>query len=265
MRLTIIWIISIVFTLTVVIYQRLTGPTYPVKISYNELKFKLPRSSSVDIDCKINIPGNSMFDAARVLWKYYPGDYSYDTLPLSLNGDKWEAVLPVQPPAGKLQYYIELEANGKITFDTSQSPVVIRFKGAVPSWALLPHIFFMFAATLLSIAALFMVIFNTGNYKLIATLTLAGIAIGGMIFGPIVQKFAFGHYWTGFPFGYDLTDNKTLLVFIIWAIAVFANLKAKRKWWIVAATLAMIAINSIPHSTMGSELNRNSGKVETSK
>ncbi len=265
MKLSIIWVISIVFTLTIVIYQRVTGPTYPVRISHNELNFKLPRTSSVDQDCKISIPGSSMFDAAYVLWKYYPGKYSFDTLPLSFNGENWEAVLPVQPPAGKLQYQVEFVQNGKVVLETSQTPVVIRFKGAVPSWALFLHIFFMFGATLLSIVALFMVLFNAGNFNLIARLTLAGIFFGGMILGPIVQKFAFGHYWTGFPFGYDLTDNKTLLAFIVWSIAVLANRKSQRKWWIVAATIAMLTINAIPHSTMGSELNRDSGKVETSK
>lgn len=265
MRLTIIWVISMVFTLTVVVYQRITGPTYPVSIASNDLKFKLPRSSSVDTDCKVVIPGNEMFDKASVLWKYFPGDYGFDTLPLSLNGDNWEAVLPVQPPAGKLLYYIQLSKNEEVVFETEKKPTVIRFKGAVPSWALIPHILFMFAATLLSAVALFMILFKTGNYNLIALLTLISILVGGLIFGPIVQKFAFGHYWTGFPFGYDLTDNKTLIAFAMWCTAVFANFKTNRKWWIVAATIAMIGINSIPHSTMGSELNRESGKVETSR
>ena len=44
-------------------------------------------------------------------------------------------------------------------------------------------------------------------------------AIGGMILGPIVQKYAFGEYWTGFPYGGDFTDNKMLIMWLAWAIA----------------------------------------------
>ena len=37
-----------------------------------------------------------------------------------------------------------------------------------------------------------------------------------------VQKAAFGAYWTGFPFGYDLTDNKTVLMWLAWVLAALA-------------------------------------------
>jgi hypothetical protein len=49
-----------------------------------------------------------------------------------------------------------------------------------------------------------------------------------MILGPVVQKFAFGEYWTGFPFGTDLTDNKTLIAFIGWIIALVAVFKSEK-------------------------------------
>ena len=37
------------------------------------------------------------------------------------------------------------------------------------------------------------------------------LAVGGFILGPLVQNYAFGELWTGVPFGWDLTDNKTLI------------------------------------------------------
>ena len=42
---------------------------------------------------------------------------------------------------------------------------------------------------------------------------------GGFILGPLVQKFAFGEYWTGWPFGGDWTDNKTLAALVAWLVA----------------------------------------------
>ncbi len=76
-----------------------------------------------------------------------------------------------------------------------------------------------------------------------------------MILGPIVQKYAFGEFWTGFPNGTDLTDNKTLIAFIGWLLALFAVVKEKKqKFWVGFATLLMFVVFLIPHSVMGSEL-----------
>ena len=93
------------------------------------------------------------------------------------------------------------------------------------------------------------------NIKTYVYLTFAFLFIGGMILGPVVQKYAFDAYWTGFPFGKDLTDNKTLIAMISWVIAIFALLKNKRaRGWIFAASLITLIIYLIPHSMMGSEL-----------
>ena len=48
-----------------------------------------------------------------------------------------------------------------------------------------------------------------------------------MILGPIVQYYAFGDLWTGIPFGWDLTDNKTLIALIFWILAVVNEQKER--------------------------------------
>ncbi len=58
--------------------------------------------------------------------------------------------------------------------------------------------------------------------------TLFLFIAGGMILGPLVQYFAFGELWTGIPFGWDLTDNKTLIALIFWILAVVMNRKKDR-------------------------------------
>ncbi|MDZ7744022.1 MAG: hypothetical protein U5Q03_20390 [Bacteroidota bacterium] len=76
-----------------------------------------------------------------------------------------------------------------------------------------------------------------------------------MILGPIVQKYAFDVYWAGWPFGHDLTDNKTLVSFIFWLIAVFVLRKnPENRTWPIIASVVLIAIYLIPHSVLGSEL-----------
>jgi hypothetical protein len=101
--------------------------------------------------------------------------------------------------------------------------------------------------------------FNQGKkFKSLTLLTFIFVIIGGFIFGPIVQKYAFGAFWTGFPFGHDLTDNKILIGFIGWLLALVALYKFKNpKRWIVFASILMFIIFLIPHSLLGSELDYN--------
>ena len=77
---------------------------------------------------------------------------------------------------------------------------------------------------------------------------------GGMILGPLVQYYAFGDLWTGIPFGWDLTDNKTLIALIFWILAVIMNRKKERPLYTVLAAVVLLLVFSIPHSLFGSEL-----------
>ena len=53
------WVIAVVFTLSLVIYQRATGPTYPLKgtltVGAEEVKFKLLRSHDTGIDAPVKL------------------------------------------------------------------------------------------------------------------------------------------------------------------------------------------------------------------
>jgi hypothetical protein len=76
-----------------------------------------------------------------------------------------------------------------------------------------------------------------------------------------VQKFAFGDLWTGVPFGWDLTDNKTLIAVLFWLIAVIMNRKKERPVYMVLAAVVLLVVFSIPHSLFGSELDYGTGQV----
>ena len=85
--------------------------------------------------------------------------------------------------------------------------------------------------------------------------TLGMLALGGLVLGPLVQKAAFGAYWTGWPFGHDLTDNKMAVAVLAWAIAAL-GMRAGRsgRVAILAAFAVTLVVFAIPHSTWGSEL-----------
>jgi hypothetical protein len=133
--------------------------------------------------------------------------------------------------------------------------IVTRFKGDVPPAMLIPHVIFMFLGMLISARAGLEALAGRRRISLYAILAAALIFLGGMIFGPIVQKYAFGAYWTGFPLGYDLTDNKTLISMIMWVIALAAVWRGSRiRLWVFAASAVTLIIFMIPHSLHGSEL-----------
>ena len=165
------------------------------------------------------------------------------------------AHLPEQPTAGKLAYKVFLSYGEKAVSLSGEQPVVIRFKDVVPDIILLPHIFVMFLAMLLSTRAGLEALRKDSNPRKLVLWTTGTMFIGGLILGPLVQKFAFGEWWTGFPFGIDLTDNKTLIAMVVWVIALIAGRKNKpARGWVIAASLVTLIIFLIPHSLLGSEL-----------
>ena len=98
-------------------------------------------------------------------------------------------------------------------------------------------------------------------YKKYGILTLILFSVGGMVLGPIVQYYAFGDLWTGIPFGWDLTDNKTLIALIFWILAVFMNRKQERPLYTALAAFVLLLVFSIPHSLFGSQLDYSTGQV----
>ena len=120
------------------------------------------------------------------------------------------------------------------------------------------------AAMLFAVYTLLLVI-TRKKYKGLLIITAVTLFIGGFILGPLVQHVAFGPWWTGFPFGTDLTDNKTLISFLFF-IAALATLKWKHNKWMVAlAVLVMLAVFTIPHSKNGSEYDYAAQELSTGK
>ena len=251
MKKTVYWLLAIIITLVLSIYQRMTGPTYPkrltVELNGERYKIKLPRSG-VQHDEMVTLKGIPSDVSSQLHYRRYPTTNDYTTVDFVWKDSMWQAALPVQPVAGKLQYYITV--GGKDY--AADEPVVIRFRNDVPAGILVPHILLMFAAMLFAVYT-FLLVITRKEYSRWLKITVGTLFVGGFILGPLVQHAAFGPWWAGFPYGTDLTDNKTLISFLFFIVAL-ATLKWKYNKWVVAlAVLVMIAIFSIPHSTYGSE------------
>lgn len=249
---------SLVFTLAIAVYQRMTGPTYPVRgkveISGQKIPFKLIRTydGADDAPVKIVVPDTSI--RGEVKLRRFKSYDSWHIAPMVRSGDTLTGFLPHQAPAGKIMYEVTL-IKGDQRYVLNDHAAVLRYKGLVPGYVLVPHIFFIFLAMLFSTFTGLMVLFKGRHTYIYAWITLVTLLLGGMILGPIVQKFSFDAYWTGWPFGTDLTDNKSLVAFIFWLIAVVVMHKNREnRIWPIIASIILLAVFLIPHSVLGSEI-----------
>lgn len=261
LKSTLLWVLSIVITLASAIYQKKTGPTYPISgkviLNNQEISYKLIRTAENDKDAEISVVVPDQSVTATIEFRRYK---SYDTLTalqMTRAGDKLVFMMPKQPAAGKMEYKIMLTSGSEqVILDASDNkPVVMRFKGPVPLYYLLPHIVLMFLGLLFSTRTAIEALTKGARTYRLAIWTLIFLIPGGLILGPIVQKYAFGAYWTGWPFGHDLTDNKTLVMVLVWAFAAFKLRKdPSNKTWPVLAAIAVLIVYLIPHSMLGSEI-----------
>ncbi len=122
----------------------------------------------------------------------------------------------------------------------------------------------MFVGMLWSTRAGIEALSPNGRTRHLTLWTTVILTVGGLILGPIVQKYAFGALWTGVPFGWDLTDNKTLIASLGWvAVLIRQRRQPFPRYWILAAAILLLIVFLIPHSIMGSRLDYASGQVTT--
>jgi len=257
LKSTLIWFFAIVFTLASAVYQKMTGPTYPVRghaeIGGQQVKYRLIRSYDLSDDAKVTVLVPDTGVKGEIRLRRFKSMDNWQTYVMLRHGDTLTGALPHQAPAGKVMYEVTL-IKGDQRVLLNDHPAVLRYTGYVPRYILFPHILFMFMAMLFSTLTGLLVIFRGKNSYIYAWITVISVGIGGLILGPVVQKFAFDAYWTGWPFGHDLTDNKSIIAFIFWIIALVAMKKNREnKLWPVVASVVLLVVFLIPHSVLGSE------------
>jgi len=174
---------------------------------------------------------------------------------MAREGDRLVFSIPRQPAAGKVSYHITLWDDSGHKYPLTGEPIIIRFKDPVPATLLIPHIIIIFAAMLFSMRTGIEAFLKRGNLPLLAFWTAVLMFIGGLIFGPLVQKYAFGAFYTGWPSGHDLTDTKTAIAFLLWLVAaLYPSKRPAKRAWAIAACLITVIVFLVPHSLLGSEL-----------
>ncbi|MBM3404292.1 MAG: hypothetical protein FJY10_05325 [Bacteroidetes bacterium] len=255
---TLLWIFAFILTLSAAVYQRITGPSYPLRgeviIGDSIVKYKLLRTWDGTEGATMTIETGDGSFQAEYMYKRFKSFDDWTKSPAETENGLVRIRLPHLEPAGKMMYQITLIKDDQ-RYDLSEEPVILRYKGKVPDQILIPHIIIIFLAMLFSTRTGLEALFRGPMIRTYTWLTFVFLLIGGMILGPMVQKYAFGVYWSGWPFGHDLTDNKSLVAFILWIIALIMVIRKKdNRTWPIIAAIMMLTIFLIPHSVLGSEI-----------
>lgn len=273
-----LWYLAIMLTLGMFAYQDKTGPTYPLESTLQtqagEVQFKFLRSETIGKELQIILidplpEGVSGY----VKYRRYKSNDEWSEMPLTPGTFEFSrhgqtesftgigAKLPsLQERAGKYEYFVYLKIGEGEPFSvTGDTPIYARYKGAVPTPVIVVHVLIIFISLMFAWRTVFEALID-GNFKWMIWATLGSFILGAFVFGPWVQWYAFGVWWSGIPFGYDWTDNKVLLELAFWIWAAIANRGERRDAKSVyLAGLVTLLIYFIPHSIFGSEYDYRTG------
>jgi hypothetical protein len=274
MKGILLWVVAAALALACFAFQNRTGPTYPLEgrfaTSRGEVVFKFLRSEEIGQGLQIMLrdPVPSGV-SAKVRFRRYRSNDGWSETPMtpgtfrfSRRGTAEEvrgvgATLPSLPErAGKYEYLVLVDDGGGARSVTGERPVHARYKAPVPHAVLLVHILLVFLSMTLALRTGLQAI-TGGELRGLLWATIGSLLLGAFVLGPIVQKYAFGVWWSGVPFGYDWTDNKVLVELLGWLGAAVAVLLARNprnaRAAVLVATAVTLAVYFIPHSIFGSE------------
>ena len=258
-RKKLLWTIAVIVTLVSLFYQRVTGPTYPVRgsasIGGSEVSYKLYRTWEVGEDAPVSVEVPDEGVHGFMMFRRYKSYDQWSRAQMVRDGNTLAGQLPMQPAAGKIEYKVFLQSGSEEVSLTGDPSIILRYKGHVPDPIVYLHVLFIFTAMMLAVRTVFEALDAGGRSYQHMLLTMGVFFVAGLILGPVMQKYAFGSLWTGFPFGHDLTDNKALIAMLGWIWAWSRNRGGRDgRGWIIFAGLLMLAVYLVPHSLLGSEL-----------
>jgi hypothetical protein len=142
----------------------------------------------------------------------------------------FEACLPKLEKGTKIKYWITASNVVGTKVRVPKDPEkfgVLRYKGKASNFVVGAHVVFMFGAFFFMVMSFLAAIEilrgreDKKNAVRAARWVLASSFIGGWPLGFLLNYQTFGTLWEGFPFGYDVTDNKTQVIFILWLVSLF--------------------------------------------
>jgi hypothetical protein len=272
LRSVFLWILALALTLGCVAYQDKTGPTYPLEggleTAAGPVSFKFLRSETIGRDLALvlldPVPEGV---GGYVKYRRFKSNDEWSSTPMRRGEFEFSrrgraetvtgvgVTLPsLEERAGKYEFFVYIDdGEGEPVSVTGEATIYARYKAPVPTPALIAHIVVIFASMIIAIRAVLEALVN-GSFKWMLWATLGSLLLGGFIFGPLVQWYAFGVWWSGVPYDIDWTDNKVLVELVFWLIAAFLNRGGRRcRGAVYLAGVVTLLVYFIPHSVFGSE------------
>jgi hypothetical protein len=140
----------------------------------------------------------------------------------------WEVALPARDKGERLSYALSILREGAAVAripEDEGSFILVKYKGEVSPAVLILHVIFMFAAFFFMVQSLWSAVgILRGTERKAGAVSYARWVlicsfIGGWPLGFLLNYQAFGYLWEGYPFGYDITDNKTQVMFVFWLVS----------------------------------------------
>lgn len=259
MKKTIVWIIAVLITFFVVVFQLMMNSTYPLSIEVNTgkqlIQAELRRSYSGKSDCPVILTVRDIMVSGYMLYRIFPSDNSMSRIDFRREGDKLIARLPRQPLSGKLQYLVILERDKKVLDLNNGNPVVITYLGKVPLYLLVMHSLVILLTVLYSTLTGLYAGFGIISWKRMTFLVI--VLLLGIVFflQPLMHKYSLNQWWTCIPKSWELGDNKLLLSLMVWLVAAYYTVKKGWSALIILASFTSVFLFSVPHGFPGKEQN----------
>jgi hypothetical protein len=190
---------------------------------------------------------------------------------LRVEDNKYEVFLPDLGKGARIKYWITVtNVEGtriRIPKDPSKFGI-LAFKGKASKPVLVAHIVFMFGAFFFMVMSLFGAagILRAHEGKIATVRSARWVLIcsfvGFVPLGMLLNHETIGTLWEGFPFGRDITDNKTQVIFVLWLVSLLLVRgsfigggeekdrlgPAPFAWAIIVSFLVSLALFIVPHS-----------------
>ena len=112
-----LWVLAFLLSVSIAVYQRLTGPTHPVRgqetINGKTISYKLLRSYTAfeKLPVEIEVPDETV--KAWLNHRRHNTDDDWTEIEMKRDGKFLKADIPGQPAAGKIEYMIRIQVDGE--------------------------------------------------------------------------------------------------------------------------------------------------------
>jgi hypothetical protein len=274
-------LIAFIFTLVLLVFARKTTTVQSVHktveksgilIDHNTVPKKVGHGDAV---ISVKVIGAK---EVKLFYKIENGEFrSVDMGLKEGESDLFVAFIPYQKKGTQAWYYVEAQKQigDKKLFvslpdknSPNFKPILLKFEGAVPPYIIVSHVFCNFAAIFFSVLAIFSAVdLKRGKSTLkksvlFSLLTFIFLFSGFFILGCALNYFAFGVMWEAFPFGHDVTDNKSQIILLSWLVTLFLvkgtilgknpskNLVSEKTYstMVIISFVVTVVMYLIPHS-----------------